>query len=212
MTAEQHPPILEVLVEEQSAEVALKILLPKIAPGVEANIRTFQGKQAMLRKLPGRFAGYKQQVKYSNVKIVVLVDRDSDDCHELKTRLETLAAESGLVTLTTATARRDAILANRIAIEELEAWFFGDVAALRKAYPRVPETLGDREGFRDPDAIVNTWERLEQVLQTEGYHGAGLAKLRLASDVAPFMDVELNSSESFQHFRDGLERLLGVGR
>lgn len=42
---------------------------------------------------------------------------------------------------------------NRLAIEELEAWFFGDVAALHSAYPRVPSTLGRRSRYRDPDAI-----------------------------------------------------------
>lgn len=43
---------------------------------------------------------------------------------------------------------------NRIAVEELEAWFFGDWSALQAAYPRVPATIPQKARFRDPDAIV----------------------------------------------------------
>jgi hypothetical protein len=31
---------------------------------------------------------------------------------------------------------------NRIAVEELEAWFFGDIEALRAVYPKLSATLG----------------------------------------------------------------------
>ena len=50
-------------------------------------------------------------------------------------------------------------LVNRLAVEELEAWFFGDVDAMATAYPRVPRTLAQRAPYRDPDRIKGgTWE------------------------------------------------------
>ena len=39
-------------------------------------------------------------------------------------------------------------------IEELEAWFFGDIAAIHAAYPRISIHLGGRANYRDPDAIT----------------------------------------------------------
>ena len=51
-------------------------------------------------------------------------------------------------------------------IEELEAWFFGDIAAIHAVYPRVSIHLGSRANFRDPDAIPGgTWEALERVFK-----------------------------------------------
>jgi len=42
---------------------------------------------------------------------------------------------------------------NRIAIEELEAWFFGDWPAMCAAYPKLDASVPKRAGLRDPDAI-----------------------------------------------------------
>jgi Domain of unknown function (DUF4276) len=97
---------------------------------------------------------------------------------------------------------------NRIAVEELEAWFFGDVPALTAAYPRVPTSLGNQARYRDPDQIAGgTWEALERVLQSAGYHLGGLPKVAVAGNVSEHMDPDRNTSRSFQVFRDTLRRL-----
>ncbi len=49
---------LEILVEEYSAESALILLLPRIVPGVEFEVRVFRGKLDLLKKLPNRLKGY----------------------------------------------------------------------------------------------------------------------------------------------------------
>jgi hypothetical protein len=38
-------------------------------------------------------------------------------------------------------------------VEELEAWFFGDVEAICQADPKVSPHLAKQKGYRDPDAI-----------------------------------------------------------
>jgi len=97
-------------------------------------------------------------------------------------------------------------------VEELEAWFFGDVSALIAAYPGVPATLAHRARFRDPDAISGgTWESLERVLQRAGHHTGGLEKLRAAREIAKHMDPERNRSRSFCGFRDRLRELVRQG-
>ncbi|WP_008313064.1 hypothetical protein [Leptolyngbya sp. PCC 6406] len=79
---------LEVLVEEYSAEVALYNLLPKVLPeGVDFKIRSFQGKADLIKKLPQRLKGYRSWIP-SDWRILVLCDRDQEDCRELKRKLE----------------------------------------------------------------------------------------------------------------------------
>jgi len=203
---------LEVLVEELSAEQALRVLLPRIIADVEFDVRVFQGKPDLLRKLPDRLKGYAPWIGSVDTCLVVLVDRDDDDCLSLKAQLEQMAAAAGLSTISSASPARRVDVANRIVVEEFEAWFFGDVPALCAAYPRVPSSLGNRAKYRDPDGIRGgTWEALECVLQAYGYHKGGLAKVTAATEIAQHMDVDTNRSRSFQVFRDGLRRLVAGG-
>ena len=97
---------------------------------------------------------------------------------------------------------------NRLAIEELEAWFFGDPEALVQAYPRVPATIGRKAQYRNPDAIAGgTWEALERVLQKAGYFPGGMSKVETARNISKYMDPLRNSSKSFQVFRDAVTGL-----
>ncbi|WP_242613179.1 DUF4276 family protein [Herbihabitans rhizosphaerae] len=200
------PVTVELLLEEPSAEVALRILMPKIVPGVQVNPVSFPGKAALLKKLPQRLRGYATWAPVAGHKVVILVDRDDDDCKELKHRLDDIAESSGLAV---ASRGRVGTVLNRVVIEELEAWFFGEVDALRAAYPRLPASIGQQAAYRDPDAIRGgTWEALERVLQAHGCHRERLAKLTAAEEIAVHMDVDKNRSRSFQVFRDGLRRLV----
>src|SRR5437867_11567642 len=89
---------LEFLVEEPSAEAALTILIPKIvAEAVTFSIHTHQGKRDLLAKLPGRLKGYKAWLP-DDWRIVVLIDRDSEDCAHLKAKLERIAKEADFIT------------------------------------------------------------------------------------------------------------------
>lgn len=189
-----------VFVEEYSMEAALEHLLPKLLGGIEFQIIRFQCKDDLLKNAPARLKGYAAWLP-ENWRIVVLVDRDDDDCLVLKAEMENMAAAAGLSTKTAVGDGQRFQVVNRIAIEELEAWFFGDWLAVQTAYPRVPATLPQKAGFRDPDAIAGgTWEALERVLKKAGYFGAGLRKVELARAVAPQMEFNRNQSRSFQAF------------
>jgi len=98
---------------------------------------------------------------------------------------------------------------NRIAVEELEAWFFGDVEAINQAYEGVPLTLGTKSAYQDPDAIKGgTWEAMERELQRAGYFKGGLAKIKAARAISANMVPSRNRSRSFQLFRKGLLDIL----
>ena len=137
-------------------------------------------------------------------RIIVLVDRDDDNCVALKSKLEIIAIDAGLQTKTITSGQRFQII-NRIAIEELEAWFFGDWSAVVAAYPRVSVTIPQKAKFRDPDAIAGgTWEAIERILKKAGYFSTGLRKLELARSVAVYMEPSRNTSRSFQVFAEAI--------
>lgn len=200
---------LEFMVEEESAEAALNNLIPKIVGTVASyKIHAFQGKQDLLTKLPDRMRGYNFWLPL-DWRIVVLIDEDRGDCIKLKTRLEQIAQKEGLITRSKAGAIGNFQVLNRIAIEELEAWFFGDVAAICAEYSRVPRTLDMQKKYRNPDAIQGgTWEALERVLQRANYYLGGLPKVEVARKVSAHMDPNRNISKSFQVFRDALKEVV----
>ena len=196
---------MEFFLEERSAAELISSLLPKILPNATFEIHSFDGRPDLLKKLPDRLKAYSPWDSDDHF-LVILVDRDDDDCHELKRKLEDFATNAGLKTLSSSPDRFHVI--NRIAIEELEAWFFGDIEAMHQAYPRIPASLGKRAPYRDPDAITGrTSKRLEKLLKEKGYHPRGLEKIRAAQEISRHMDPDRNRSKSFQVFCDALRSI-----
>lgn len=196
---------LEFLLEELSLEEVLSYILPKILKN-KTTFRThaFRGKKDLLKRLPGRLKGYSKWLP-ENYKIIVMIDEDRENCQYLKQQLEVIAQSAGLTTKSSNSPNQPYQVINRIVIEELEAWFFGDVNAIRQAYPKVSPNLAKQAKYRDPDAIQGgTWETLEKVLQRGGYHKGGLEKLRAAREIAPHMNPSVNRSRSFQVFYKSL--------
>ena len=190
-------------------EAALEILLPKLLDAIDFEIRRFQCKDDLLKNLPDRLRAYRTWLP-ENWLLLVVVDRDDDDCLVLKQKLEDMAAQAGLLTKTASSNGQRFQVVNRIAIEELEAWFFGDWPAVLAAYPRVPATLPLKAPYRNPDAIAGgTWEALERVLKRAGYFSTGLRKLECARALAKHMEPARNSSGSFQAFNGAIAAVRG---
>ena len=196
----------EFLVEELSTEAALSNLVPNILEAEHTfAVHPFQGKPDLLANLPARLRAFRKWLP-KDWRIVVLIDEDREDCKALKGQLEKAAKKAGLVTRTSTKGQSPFQILNRLAIEELEAWFFGDVLAVKAAYPRVLATLSKKAKYRDPDSIVGgTWEALERELKKAGYYPTGMPKIEVSRNVSHYMDVERNRSRSFQVFVDGLK-------
>lgn len=188
-------------------EAALRALLPRLLGELSFQVYPYQGKLDLLKRLPDRLRGYAAWLP-SDHRIVVVVDRDDDDCRELKQRLEQMAADAGLQTRSQAGGPTYQVV-NRLAIEELEAWYFGDWDAVRAAYPRVSRVIPNQANYRDPDAIKGgTWEAFERVLQRAEYFETGLRKIEAARAVATHLQPESNRSRSFCVFRDVLKEMI----
>ncbi len=213
---------LEILVEGQSERTALEPLLSKILgpynqphswrihkhrgigklpdnPSSKPNPKD----PTLLHNLPSKLRAYSKSLQ-DDEAVVVLLDLDTHpDCRELKQNLTSLLNDCipGMKCLI------------RIAIEELEAWYFGDNAALLQAYPHANQSV--LAGYVQ-DSQCGTWEKLADAvfpgghtaLKRQGTMQCLMQKRNWARDIASKMDVENNLSPSFQQFRDGLRRLV----
>ncbi len=200
---------IEVLVEEQSAEEALRHLLPKILRGRgRAKVINLGSKHKLLKALPSRLAAYKKRMEGGeSLRVAVLVDRDSDDCAVLKRDLEQMASQAGLSTKTFPDALGEFVVLNRIVVEELESWFIGDPEALRNAFTSLP-VISQKTGiFRNPDN-GGSWEALHRFLKKHGIYKSSFPKIDAARRIAPHLDISANKSRSFQAFVAGMEAML----
>lgn len=99
-----------------------------------------------------------------------------------------------------------------IAIEEGEAWFFGDIPAIKKAYPKAKDAV--LTSYVN-DSICGTWEKLADaiypggahVLNKKGWQAIGSEKSIWAQKIAPHMSIDTNNSPSFCYFRDKTREL-----
>ncbi len=195
---------LEFLVEEQSMEVFLQGILPRLLPNPHTfKIHVFQGKSDLMKRLSERLRGYYRWLP-CNYRIVVMVDRDDDDCRALKMRLNA-AVEASHLRPRSRAGHGSWQVVNCIVIEELEAWYFGDWEAVRRAYPKVSENTTRKVRYRNPDAISGgTCQAFERILKRHGYFKTGLRKIEAAQAIAAYVEPERNRSHSFAVFRKAL--------
>ena len=101
------------------------------------------------------------------------------------------------------------------AIEEGEAWFLGDLNAVRSAYPQASNAVLNTYVN---DSICGTWEKFAdavypggaQVLSAKGWQAVGAEKSKWAEKVPPHMNISNNNSLSFCYFRDKMRELAGI--
>ncbi|WP_171075817.1 DUF4276 family protein [Streptomyces sp. YIM 121038] len=200
---------LELLVEEESAAEALRPLLSKLLEGtkVRVGIRRFRGKPDLLKNLPDRLRGYAAaRRRGADIRVVVLVDRDNDDCTALKKKLDDIAEKSGLTPHGRRGANHSFQVLNRIAVRELESWYFGDWEAVRAGFPKVPKQAP--HAYRsNPDAVAGKCsDTFEKVLHASGVKIA--SKPEWGRRVGPHLNLEKNRSPSFHAFVTGVRTIV----
>lgn len=200
---------IEFLLEEQSAEEALKHLLPRlIGQRAQWKLINLGSKYKLLKALPQRLTAYRQRINQGeDLRVVVLVDRDADDCAVLKRQLEDAASGAWLATKSAPDADGRFFVVNRIVIEELESWFIGDPEALRSAFTSLPNIDARKGIFRNPDN-GGSWEALHHFLKKHGIYKSSYPKIDAARRIAPKLNLQNNHSRSFRVFVQGLEALL----
>lgn len=142
------------LLEEKSAEECLRNVVGRLLEGrddVQPHYIPFEGKCDLDRNI-------KRKIQYWNrpdSSFIVLRDQDADDCRNLKARLTALCEQSG--------KRAYRV---RIACRELEAFYLGDLSAVKEVYPVCRETQETRK-FRNPDALGAPADELFKITKGE---------------------------------------------
>ena len=129
------------LLEEMSTKKFLMNFLPELGFRKEEYLfpKIYQGKQDLLENFIRELRGW----GVPGIRFVMLVDKDGDECRELKARILAEAKEK--------CQKQFDQLRVQILCRELEAWYLGDLAALRSVYPgkwKLQEP-------RNPDAVEN---------------------------------------------------------
>lgn len=184
---------IEILTEEPSMEFFLRVLLPKILPedyklDVNCFIHAHEGKSHLQKSIPRKVRAYPHFG--FPVKLLIVHDQDSNDCIALKEKLKELSL--AIVPIPTVI---------RIACKELENWYFGDLSALEAVYPetRAKKLIGKAK-FRNPDNVFGAYE-IDHLTKN-------FSKTQAAREIPKYMNVESNTSPSFQHFVSGLNKLI----
>lgn len=180
---------LEILVEEPSIAEVLKTILPKVLPegwaiGENCFVRPHEGKQDLRASIPRkmRVASNKDYA----TGFITVHDQDADDCHRLKAELVKLCSDAQKADFPPFKVR--------IVCRELESWYWGDMAAIEKVFPRFHAAkYRNKKQFRQPDACVSPKNELKRVV-------GAYPQIATARDLASHMDVAANKSQSFQCF------------
>jgi hypothetical protein len=132
----------------------------------------------LLTQLPAKLRGYAEASNVADLHVVVVLDADDDDPDELARAIESAAR-------TVAPKLRVTV---RLAVEETEAFYLGDLKGLRKAYP-----AADMKRAQDyvPDSICGTWELFSHVIDDGGER-----KVEWAETMGPLLTTKAEESRS----------------
>ena len=173
------------LLEERSMKELLDGILPRILPqNVSFQTIPHNGKSDLRKSIPIKLKGWNEP----NVAFVIVHDQDSNDCMTLKQDLIELCAPYGKRILV------------RIPCHELEAWYWGDLAAVSAAYGCNLTTLNSRAKYRYPDKIENPKQELKK-------HLPSITQIDGARRIAPHMNIQDNTSHSFKVFVQGVQAM-----
>lgn len=172
------------LLEEKSMKEVLDIILPQILPpDICYKTIPHSGKSDLQESIPHKLKAWRQ----ADIKFVIVQDQDSADCRDVKSKLQEL----------TKPYQREVLI--RIACRELESWYFGDLNAVSLAYGKDVRALKLKSKFRNPDNIGNPKDELRKLFPKH-------QQLDGARRIAAYMDIENNTSTSFNYFVSGIRK------
>jgi len=203
----------EFLIEDQSSSEAMKILIPKLLGNdITFRIHQYRGigripkglrpksdanERILLDQLPRILRGYGNSPHCGT--IVVICDLDDKDKQIFLAELQNA--------INACDPRPTTFIC--LAVEEFEAWYLGDLTAVRKAYPRAKSAI--LNSYIN-DSICDTWELLadavykggRNALTKKGWQAVGEQKSIWAKNISPYMNIDDNNSPSFNEMYNKL--------
>jgi hypothetical protein len=150
--------------------------------------------RALLHQLPAKLRAFSESLDPETERVLVLVDADDDSCEDLNREITRAAREL---------APRLTVLV-RIAIEETEAFYLGDLRALGLVFPDADLELARAY---EPDSVCGTWEYFGRVV-----HDGGGNKVSWAGAMGPRLTIVAahSRSPSFRALCRGLRTLVSA--
>jgi Domain of unknown function (DUF4276) len=197
---------IHVLVEGASEREFLDRWAPRAFPGHAFKVHPHQGKgrlpqdfaegpnpkaRGLLDMLPAKLRAFGRSFA-ADEAVVVLVDADDENCSELRKRLGELQASISPCPR----------VAFRIAVEETEAFYLGDLRALRAAFPDAD--MQRARSYRN-DEVCGTAELLDEIVGDGGMNKVAWAK-KMGDHLTT--DPAKSQSPSFKAFHAALLRLV----
>jgi len=214
----------EILVEDLSGKKTIDLLIPKIIGNDSEHtftVHSYKGigripkkignsgdarKRILLSQLPKLLSGYGNAFNSYPVgyraAVILVCDLDNKCLKSFRQEL--------LGVLNACNPKPETQFC--ISVEEGEAWFLGDIPAIKAAYPKANNNI--LKNYIN-DSICGTWELLadaiflggSEALKTKGWQTTGSEKSAWAENITPYMNVENNSSISFCYFLDKIREL-----
>ena len=176
------------LVEEPSMQLFLEALFQQLhLPETAYQIKAFRGKQLLLPAIPRLLNSWREP----NTQFFILIDNDNKDCIQLKNKLVFDCLQAN---------RSDTVV--RIVCQELEAWYLGDLFAIKSYSPLKKSFKGQLKQIEDNKLIPDEIQRPSKVLEA---HLGNLIKSDIAKYMGKNITLEGNSSVSFGSFVQALK-------
>ena len=146
--------------------------------------------QGVLDQLRAKLRAWEKTLNPATDRVVLLVDADEQPCKDLKDALRKVWQES-CPNLPQAAC---------IAVEETEAFYLGDLTAMKAAFPKAKKPKGYIQ-----DSVCGTWEAFQRAIGTEREDKVGWA-----AAMGPSLDAKGGKSPSAQFFAKRLRTLCGA--
>lgn len=185
------PGRLVFLLEEPSMKLLLEGLLPRLFPGWVTGQHFLciphEGKTDLDRSIPRKLGAW----QIPGDRFVIVRDNDGADCAAVRHKLQAMCAAAG---------RPDTLV--RLACQELEAWYLGDLEALASAFaqPKV-NSPALRKKYADPDSWRKPSVELERLMPSFQKSAGARAMAQC------LREAEHNKSRSYAKFVAGVHRL-----
>jgi hypothetical protein len=192
---------VHVLVEGTSDRVLLEKLVLRLSLSERVRVHPHQGKgdlpedltaqpkssrRGLLDQLPAKLRAFARSRDSERDAVIVVIDADDDDQRALRKRIEEAAKQ----------VSPDLRVFVRLAVEETEAFYLGDLRGLKRAYPQADMHKARRY---EPDSICGTSELFGEVVGDPG-----LNKVSWAGAMGPVLTTKERSSRS-PSYRDLLK-------
>lgn len=176
-----------VLVEEESARVAVEEFARRLGIGASIKVLPHEGKADLEGSMQRKIRGWRSPF---DPRFLIARDGPADARDALKERLQSLVPEG---------ARPRTRI--RIVVHELETWFLGDPDALAASgilHGASAERRARKLAGRDLCVLSNPSEELARLVRISG-------KIACARSIAPHMSLKDNRARSFLPFIEALE-------